>query len=219
MVFNENQIENSEENVIDDYSDELSELFERHKDRVPPLIDSANHSGPNFSSKNITEITGINEKAAKYLKYALVALVHQYVSHREELQQHASNSKVDRSIIDNLFLFLNQLSKDGLSGLDTVFYSDASLDKMSILSEITDPRLLLSKITDHDGKTRAYLPLVRITMTFTSESNEENDRTVFLSLDDLKSYIRYLDHSYNSLRKEVEEYRKLVGDLPLVTGG
>src|SRR5918994_3072598 len=139
MVINENHVEYYEGNVIDDYSGELNKLFERHKDKVPSLVNSANSLGYKFSTREIREIIGLNEKDAKYLKYALVALTHKYVSHHEELRQHASTSKLDKSVIDDLFLFLSKLDEVGLKGLDTLFYSEASLETMPVISEMTDP--------------------------------------------------------------------------------
>lgn len=213
MTASPERKDENEGNTIEDYRDELEEIFDRKKEKIPSLINFLNSAGySEITSKKIAQLLETEEKDVKYIRDAIVTLTHGYVSHRDELEDHSTNAKVDRRVIDDLKSFLSSLNENALRSLDKTFFLENSGDKVPCLREITDSRLLLSKVSNHEKQLIGYLPLVRIRMSIDEENDESTDRAVFMSLDELRSLIRYLSKLYNDLKEEALEYRKSIGD-------
>lgn len=207
----------NERNTIEIYRDELEEIFDIKKERIPSLIEFLNSACySEITSGKIAQLLETEEKNVKYMRDAIITLTHGYTSHRDELDDDFTNAKLEKNIKDDLKSFLSSLNENALKAIDMVYFSENSGDKVPSLREITDSRLLLTKISNHKRQLVGYLPLVRMRMSIDEENEETTDIAVFMSLDELKSLIRYLNRIYDDLKQEAGEYRESIGESVLI---
>ena len=208
-----------DENVLDDYAEELRILFQLDESRIESLISSLNALGANLGLKKFGELTGTNPSTVGGgIRYALAFIMHNYIYHRSSFSSDMSKTKLDKHTLNSLNHLVENLNEKGKEGLNLIYESYRAVGSWPTVAGISDGRVQLKEILNEKNDVLGYLPFLRLGFEIRDE-NKTVTHSVFTSLDTLYSIIAGLNRVYEDGVESARRYKRHVGDLVILADG